>query len=155
MIKLLFFTYLTSSCRIFNFWNVITKLLCTYHLTSASIFRISINVPILSSYFFLKGILTMWPFIPEIYIFMLIHIKIITVTLNFFISSFFSVTDSLKIHIHSMTQLIYVLQKRSFVALKFNDLMTGDDLETGYNVLEPSTIEYKLILNTRYVWKRT
>lgn len=54
-----------------------------------------------------------------------------------------------------MTQLIYVLQKRSFVALKFNDLMTGDDLETGYNVREPSKIEYKLILNTRYVWKRT
>lgn len=153
MIKLLFFTYLTSSCRIFNFWNVITKLLCTYHLTSASIFRISINVPILSSYFFLKGILTMWPFIPEIYIFMLIYIKILT--LKIFISSFYSVTDSLNLHIHSMTQLFYVLQKWSFVALTFDDLMTGDDLETGYNVLEPSTIEYKLILNTRYVWKRT
>lgn len=138
MIKLLFFTYLTSSCRIFNFWNVITKLLCTYHLTSASIFRISINVPILSSYFFLKGILTMWPFIPEIYIFMLIYIKILT--LKIFISSFYSVTDSLNLHIHSMTQLFYVLQKWSFVALTFDDLMTGDDLETGYNVLEPSTI---------------
>lgn len=139
MIKLLFFTYLTSSCRIFNFWNVITKLLCTYNLPSASIFRISINNLTMSSFFFFKGRFMMWPFIPEIYIFMLIHIKIIT--LKNFISSFYSVTDNLNLHIHSMTQLIYVLQRWSFVALKFDDLMTGDDLETGYNVREPSNIE--------------
>lgn len=137
MIKLLFFTYLTSSCRIFNFWNVITKLLCTssicFHIPDIN--KCSHNELL----FFLKGRFTMWPFIPEIYIFMLIHIKIIT--LKIFIFSFYSVTDNLNLHIHSMTQLIYVLQRWSFVALKFDDLMTGDDLETGYNVREPSNIE--------------